>query len=148
MLFLDITTIICIGLLIGNEFAVSVFVNPVVWKLDDTAQASAIRLFAARLGAAMPFWYAACLVLLLIETVLRRHEPGFSLLVIASIIWAAVILLTVLFLVPINNRMARLAPNSLREQSRREHKRWDTLHRIRILTLSVSLVCFLLAIRL
>jgi uncharacterized membrane protein len=147
MPFLDIATILSAGLLIGNEFAVSGFINPVIEKLDDTAQASAIRLFAARLGAAMPFWYALCLILLLIETILRRHQPGYTLLVTASAIWIAVILLTILFLVPINNRMARLAQGPLAEQSRQEHNRWETLHRIRILALTVSLICFLLAIR-
>ena len=30
MTFLDIATILCIGLMIGTEFAVSVFLNPVV----------------------------------------------------------------------------------------------------------------------
>ena len=46
----DILTITSLGLLVGTEFAVSAFVNPVVWKLEDRAQAAAIALFAARLG--------------------------------------------------------------------------------------------------
>jgi len=148
MMLLDIATIFCVGLLIGNEFAVSAFINPVLWKLDGSEQASAIRLFAARLGSAMPFWYVLCFVLLVVETVLRHRESGFFLLLTASVIWAAVIVLTLLFLVPINNRMARLASGSLAEQSRGEHKRWDKLHRIRVLALSGALICFLVAIRL
>ena len=99
MYFLDIVTTVCIGLLIGVEFAVSVFINPTVWKLDDRAQATAIGLFAKRLGAAMPLWYAVSLLLLGLEAFLRHHESGFGLLVVASVIWAVVIVLTVLFLV-------------------------------------------------
>lgn len=49
---LDIVTTVCIGLLIGSEFAVSVFINPILRKLDDLAQANAIHLFARRLGIA------------------------------------------------------------------------------------------------
>lgn len=147
MMLLDITTIIFIGLLIGNEFAVFAFVNPVLWKLDDRAQVSTTRLFAARLGAAMPFWYALCLVLLLIETVLRRHESGFALLVTANVIWVAVILLSVFVLVPINNRMARVTPDSSAERSLGEHKRWDRFHRIRVLALIGAFICFLVATR-
>jgi hypothetical protein len=33
----DILTIASSGLLVGTEFAVSAFVNPVVWKLEDRA---------------------------------------------------------------------------------------------------------------
>jgi len=40
MNLLNIATILCIGLLIGAEFAVSAFINPVVWKLDPAAQAA------------------------------------------------------------------------------------------------------------
>jgi len=32
---LDVMTILCAGLMIGNELAVSLFVNPVIWKLED-----------------------------------------------------------------------------------------------------------------
>jgi hypothetical protein len=55
MLALNVVTTLCIGLLIGTEFAVSAFINPILRKLDSRAQASAIRLFAKRLGTAMPF---------------------------------------------------------------------------------------------
>jgi hypothetical protein len=58
MLFLDILTILCAGLMIGNELAVSLFVNPVIWKLEDRSQAKALSLFAGTLGKVMPFWYA------------------------------------------------------------------------------------------
>src|SRR6185437_9691670 len=67
--FLYIATTVCIGLLIGTEFAVSVFINPVLRKLDDRTQAKAVSLFAARLGRAMPFWYGLSLLLLLIEAI-------------------------------------------------------------------------------
>jgi hypothetical protein len=94
----------------------------------------------------MPFWYAASLLLLLVETFLRRHEPGLSLLIVASTIWAVVIILTILFLVPINNRMMQLNVGSFPEQAMRAHDRWDTLHRIRVLALATSMVCLLLAV--
>jgi uncharacterized membrane protein len=142
MLLLNILTTVSIGLLIGTEFAVSAFINPVLWKLEERAQARAISLFAAKLGTVMPFWYALNLVLLLVETVVHGHGPGKPLLVTASVIWAAVIALTVWFLVPINKRMTRLA-DSIPEEARRSHKRWDTLHRLRIVALIVAMICFL-----
>lgn len=144
---LDIATTVCLGLLIGTEFSVSAFINPVLRKLDDHAQSTAIRLFACRLGRAMPFWYALSFLLLLIETAVRYHQPGFTRLGAASAIWAAVIVLTLLFLVPINNRLAR-TQSGFSEQNRREHRRWDSLHRLRVLALAVSMIAFLSAMRL
>jgi hypothetical protein len=139
MLLLYILTVACIGLLVGTEFSVSVFVNPVLGKLDDEAQARTIRLFAVRLGTAMPFWYIASLVLLLIETFVQRHEAGIPLLIAASAVWSAVIVLTLMFLVPINNRMMRLE-GSFSEEERRNHKRWDRLHRWRVVALTACLL--------
>lgn len=145
--FLYILTTVCIGLLIGTEFAVSVFINPILEKLDSRARARATSLFAARLGRAMPFWYGASLLLLIGEAAIERHARGSVLLIAASAIWLAVIVLTVLFLVPINNRMMRLDSESFPAAAQQEHRRWDTLHRLRVAALIVAMVCFLLAVR-
>ena len=146
MLSFEIAAILCIGLLIGVEFAVSVFINPILWKLDESAQADAIRLFASRLGHAMPFWYVLSLFFLLATAWIDRHQSHLPLLIAASAIWMAVILVTVLVLVPINNRMMRLPAGSFTQEARQAHRRWDTLHRLRIFTLGVSFVCFLASI--
>lgn len=135
MNLLNAATILCIGLLIGVELAVSAIVNPIVWKLDLAAQATAVRLFARRLGAAMPVWYIASLLLLLSETIIHRHESIVVLLGIATAIWGTVIALTLLFLVPINNRLARMDADGLKESAQREHRRWDSRHRVRVFVL-------------
>jgi uncharacterized membrane protein len=140
MIFLDVLTILCSGLMIGNELTVSLFINPVVWQLEDRSQAKALSLFADILGKVMPFWYALCLVLMIAETYLRRHQPGVTLLLGAVAIWIAIIVYTLTTLVPINNRIARLA-GALPEGWREAHKRWDTYHRWRILLLMIAMVC-------
>src|SRR5438270_13115709 len=98
MIGLDVVTTLCIGLLIGTELAVSVFINPVLQRLDEVARPDAIRFFAGRLGSAMPFWYAGSLVLLIAGAVIRRQENGGPLLIAACVIWAAVIVHTVVVL--------------------------------------------------
>ncbi len=72
---LNIVTTVCIGLLIGTEFSVSVFINPVLRRLDEASRSRAVRMFAKSLGTAMPFWYAASLLLLIAEAIVHRHEP-------------------------------------------------------------------------
>jgi uncharacterized membrane protein len=141
MHLLDILTILCIGLMVGTELTVSLFINPVVWQLDEPAQAKALNLFARYLGKAMPFWYALCLVLLIAEASLRRHEPALTPLLAAIIIWIAAILYSVTTLVPIANRIAALSTESLPTQWRSEYKKWDTLHRFRILALIIAMIC-------
>jgi len=146
-MILDIFTTVCIGLLIGTEFAVAAFIDPILRRLDAHARVAQVRPYAARLGAAMPFWYSLSFVLLLAETFTLRHTPQASLLIGACAIWAFVIVFTLLFLVPINNRMIRQTPGSDPEKALREHDRWDLLHRFRVVALTAAMVAFLVAIR-
>jgi uncharacterized membrane protein len=143
---LAILTILCIGLMIGTEFAVSAFINPVLEKLDDRTRLAVVRLFAAKLGYVMPFWYVLCFLLLLAEVFLFRHQPQLPLLGAAAGIWVLVIVLTLLFLVPINNRIAKLSPDAPAATAFREHKTWDSMHRARVAALTVAMILFLIAI--
>ncbi len=102
-------------------------------------------MFAKRLGTAMPFWYAGSLVLLIGETVIRRHQSGVLLLSGACAIWAGVIVATLLLLVPINNRLAQSDAASMSEAAIDEHRKWDTLHRYRVAALGTSMLCLLIA---
>lgn len=138
---LDIVTIVCVGVMIGTEFAVSAFVDPILAKLDSSARGHATRLFAQKLGSVMPFWYGLSLLLLIAEAVVRRNEAGFVPIVAAGVIWAGVILMSVLLLVPINNRIAKMQGNVMSEQLRQDHKKWDLLHRWRVFLLAVAMLC-------
>ena len=146
MIYLDIGTTVCIGLLIGAEFAVSVFINPVLQRLDTETRMKAISFFAKRLGTAMPFWYVASILLLIAEAALRWYSSSESLLITAGALWLAVIILTLIFLVPINNRMMKLVAGSSAETSLREHQTWELLHRGRVAALTAAMVCFLIAV--
>jgi Domain of unknown function (DUF1772) len=143
MNILNVATILCIGFLIGAELTVSVFLNPILWKLDFAAQATAIPLFARRLGRAMPVWYIASLLLLLWETITHRRESLVVLLGVATALWVAAIALSLLSLVPIANRMARMDANGWTKSAQRELRKWDGLHRVRVAVLAVAMIFFL-----
>lgn len=140
MHLLDIVTIVVIGLMVGTELTVSLFINPVLSQLDAAEQARGLSLFARRLGRAMPLWYALCLIFLIAETALRRSTPAFAELLAAAVLWALTIAYTILLLVPINNRIAALNMSAPLSHWINDHKRWDRLHRLRILLLLISLV--------
>jgi hypothetical protein len=137
----DTLVILCVGLMIGNEFAVSVFVNPVIWKLDEHAQAKALSLFARLLGKIMPLWYVLCLFLMIGEVYQRRHEPALPLFLVAVAVWIVTILYTVFTLLPINKRIASLTVAALPAGWLQEHKKWDMLHRWRVVFLVAAMSC-------
>jgi hypothetical protein len=135
----NIVTIFVIFLLIGVEFCVSAFINPVIRQLEAEPQAKALSLFARLLGGVMPFWYAACLLLLAVHAWLRRGTAAFPLLVTAAGLWLAAIVLSVAVLVPIANRIAaRSSANWQQEQ-----RRWNNLHQFRVLLLAIAAFCLL-----
>ena len=83
MIFLDIVTVMSVGLMTGAEFAVSAFINPVLWRMEDEGQGFAVRAFARMLGRVMPFWYGGNMLLLAAEAIVRRSQPGAWLLDVA-----------------------------------------------------------------
>jgi uncharacterized membrane protein len=143
---LTIAAILSIGLMIGVEFAVWAFINPVLRQLENQPRAQAIVLFARNLGKTMPFWYTANLLFLLAEWMMLRHTPRAAWLAAAAVLWVMVIVLTLAFLVPINNRMAREETHAASDQAHTEHQRWDSLHRGRVIALGVAMVLFLVAV--
>jgi hypothetical protein len=140
MHFLDTMTITLVGLMVGNELALSAFVNPAVWRLESGPQAQGLSILARSLGRVMPFWYGLCLALLALESLMHRNTAGWVPLLTATLIWAGVVVFSIGMLVPINDRIASLNTAAPTPGWKRDHKRWDSLHRVRILLLAVALV--------
>lgn len=140
MHLLNTITIALAGLMVGNELAVSAFVNPAVWQLESGPQAQELSLLARSLGRVMPVWYGLCLALMALESYLYRHQAALAPLLAATLIWAAVIAFTIGILVPINNRIASLNPTVPAPGWKHDHKKWDALHRVRILLLTVAVL--------
>jgi len=138
MRLLDLATILCIGLMTGNEFAVSAFVNPAVWTLDPPSQAKACKHLARTLGTVMPLWYGLSLALLAAVAYTRRDLAGAPWLYGAIAIWVLAIVFSLTVLVPINNRITALDLDSPPPHWRMAHKRWDKLHRWRIAMLAIA----------
>jgi uncharacterized membrane protein len=143
---LSSTAIISIGLMIGVEFSVWAFINPILRRLEEPAQSQAVGLFAQKLGGIMPFWYAGNFVLLVAEAVVFRRQPAIWPLAAAAGIWAAVIVLTLIFLAPIANRLARPALDYSLDIAHREQQRWDALHRVRVVALGAAFVLLLIGL--
>ena len=79
----------------------------------------------------MPVWYPVSTLLLCTETWLLWHTPQRNLLLIAAAIWVLTSLASILFLVPLNTRLAKVL--LIWQQT---HRTWDRRHRIRVVALA------------
>jgi hypothetical protein len=123
---IGIVALVLAGPLVGVEFGVAAFTNPLAAKLSDDAY-RVFRSGGSRLlGALMPFWYIGTLVVLIAGAVLS-HDV---LAVTAVALMAAAVLLSVTLLVPINNRIG--AWQSDNDVYRNLASRWDRLHWARV----------------
>ena len=135
MHFFNVATLFIVVSLVGVEFSVSAFVNPAALQLDSDAQLQMLSRFALVLGKVMPVWYPVCTLLFAIQTWLNWHTSGRVLLLTADAIWLLVSVASLLFLVPLNTRIAKGAADW-----QRVHRIWDRRHRVRIVALSVAAI--------
>ncbi len=139
----QILTVIVVGTLVGVEFGVAAFNNPILERLPDDAYRQARATGSRILGTVMPFWYAAAAALLVADAVLAP-APG---AIAAVVLMAVVMVLTLTTLVPINNRVAAWAgagPDEAPTNRELAH-RWDRLHWVRVVVLLVVFVLVALA---
>lgn len=139
----QVLTVIIVGTLVGVEFGVAAFTNPILERLPDDAYRQARATGGRLLGTVMPFWYVGAAALLVGGAVLAPGPRSIA----AVGVMAVVMVLTLTTLVPINNRVAAWAgagPDAA-PTSRELAHRWDRLHWIRVALLLVALV--LVAVR-
>jgi hypothetical protein len=127
---IEIAALLLVGPLVGVEFGVAAFTNPLVAKLPDAAFRQVVGGGGRLLGAVMPFWYVGALLVLLAEAALFRNV----LVIGAATLMVAAVLLSVTTLVPINNRIARWQTDA--DVSRDLARRWDRWHRLRVALLA------------
>jgi hypothetical protein len=121
-----IVALVLTGPLVGVELGVAAFTNPLIAKLPDDSY-RAVRSGGSRLlGALMPFWYLGTLIALIAGAVVARDTPA----IVAVALMAAVMVLSLAVLVPINNRIGRWRSDS--DVNRELAGRWDRLHGVRV----------------
>jgi hypothetical protein len=141
----DIATAAVVGIMAGNEFAVAAFVHPQLRKLGNAAHAQTASLLAGVLGKAMPLWYGLALAFILGAAFEHRplsNGPGLF-IVLAAVLWAVTIMFTITTLVPINNRIAKMNPESPYDCWLQDRSRWDQLHQVRVALLIMAFLLLL-----
>ncbi|HEV7582557.1 MAG TPA: DUF1772 domain-containing protein [Mycobacterium sp.] len=130
---LNAVAVVITGPMVGVELSVAAFFNPLFARLPDDAFRAARGRASRVLGAVMPFWYMGTLLVLAVSAARAWGQTSGWLCGIAAALMAAVVLLTVTMLVPINNRIAKWPVTG--ELSRELAARWDRLHWLRVVVL-------------
>jgi uncharacterized membrane protein len=129
---LEIVTIVLVGVMVGVEFSVAFVLNRILDALPgDSGQLG--RAHGGRmLGAVMPFWYIGSLGLVAVWAAAGWHHHGTGLVVTAGALLALSVIMSILLLVPINNRGKAWTPENRPEDWKEQMRRWDRYHYVRV----------------
>ncbi|MBQ0997179.1 anthrone oxygenase family protein [Streptomyces nigra] len=129
---LEVVTTVVVGLMVGVEFAVAFVMNPIFNALpEDSGQLG--RAHGGRmLGAVMPFWYIGSLALTAILAAAEWHDDGTALLVVAGALLIVSVVMSIVLLVPINNRGKTWTPENRPADWKEQTNRWNRYHYVRV----------------
>ena len=141
-----VVAIIVAGLMVGCELAIATFVHPTLNSLPDEVHLPAASALARVLGRFMSFWYVLVFVLTLAEVVIQWHQSSRLPIWIATsaVLWMLAIIYTLIALVPINNRIASWEKSTPPTDWKTYRRRWDLLHRWRVVLLAIAFAFLIL----
>ncbi|MFF9775325.1 anthrone oxygenase family protein [Streptomyces sp. NPDC013978] len=129
---LEVVTTVVIGLMVGVEFSVAFVINPILNALPDDSVVLGRAHGGRMLGAVMPVWYITSLVLVGVWVVAGRQGDGTGLVVTAGGLLIVSVIMSLLLLVPINNRGRTWTPENRPEDWKAQMNRWDRFHYARV----------------
>lgn len=142
---LAIVTATVIGAMVGVEFSVSFFLNPIFFRLPAGPSLEAQADGARVLGRAMPPWYIASLVLTVLLAAVTWGTTAAQASVIAVILFLVNLVMSLAVLVPINRRAMRWSADDYPADWRKLLRRWNRFNYLRIALIVAAFVLVLVA---
>jgi uncharacterized membrane protein len=129
---LQVITTVVVGVMVGVEFSVAFVLNRILDALPgDSGQLG--RAHGGRmLGAVMPVWYIGSLVLVAVWAIAGWHHQGTGLVVTAAALLILSVIMSILLLVPINNRVKTWTPDNRPADWKQQMNRWERFHYVRV----------------
>lgn len=143
---LEVFTTVVVGLMVGVEFSVAFVINPILNALPDDSSQRGRSHGGRMLGAVMPFWYIGSLVLSAVWAIAGWHHDGAGLVVIAGALLTLSVVMSILLLVPINNRGKTWTTENRPEDWKEQMNRWDRFHYIRVAILIAAFALLVAAL--
>ncbi|WP_318206360.1 DUF1772 domain-containing protein [Streptomyces sp. SJL17-1] len=129
---LQVVTTVVVGVMVGVEFSVAFVINPVLNALPENSGILGRAHGGRMLGAVMPVWYISSLILVAAWAAAAWHDPGTQFVVTAGALLALSVIMSILLLVPINNRGKTWTPENRPADWKQQKNRWDRLHYVRV----------------
>ncbi|MFE2125319.1 anthrone oxygenase family protein [Streptomyces amritsarensis] len=135
---LEVVTVVVVGVMVGVEFSVAFVINRILDALpEDSGQLG--RSHGGRmLGAVMPVWYITSLVLVGVWAVAGWHRPGAGLVVTGGVLLILSVVMSLLLLVPINNRGKTWTPENRPADWKEQMNRWERYHYVRVAVITAA----------
>jgi uncharacterized membrane protein len=150
-MILQFLAVLGIGLMCGSELNVAAIAHPTLNHQSREVHTQVRSSFARLLGGVMPYWMAACALLNILMLLPFNHlnRTAWDLAVSAFGIQFLMILFSLAFPVPINNRIAHWTPDSLPSDWEEQEHLWDIYHWVRTcaLILAFALLALSLGVR-
>ncbi|MFE1752528.1 anthrone oxygenase family protein [Streptomyces anandii] len=129
---LKVVTTVVVGLMVGVEFSVAFIMNRILAALPEDSGQLGHAHGGRMLGALMPFWYIGSLALSAVWAVARWHHHGAGLVATAAGLLIVSVVMSVLLLVPINNRNKTWTPENRPADWKEQLQRWERYHYVRV----------------
>ncbi|MFI9831602.1 anthrone oxygenase family protein [Streptomyces sp. NPDC051913] len=129
---LEVVTVVVVGVMVGVEFAVAFVMNPILNALPEDSGQQGHAHGGRMLGAVMPVWYIGSLALVAVWAVAGRHHDGTGLVVTAGALLMLSVVMSILLLVPINNRNKTWTAENRPADWKQQLNRWLRWHYVRV----------------
>ncbi|MGW3010090.1 anthrone oxygenase family protein, partial [Streptomyces sp. NPDC001219] len=97
-------------------------------------------------GAVMPVWYLTSLILVAVWAIAGWHHHGTGLVVTAGALLILSVIMSILLLVPINNRGKTCTPDNRPADWKQQMNRWDRLHHVRVAVIIAAFTLLVAAV--
>ncbi|KPC61638.1 DUF1772 domain-containing protein [Streptomyces chattanoogensis] len=143
---LAVVTVVVVGVMVGVEFAVAVFVNPILDRLPNDGGLDARSDGARVLGRVMPFWYIGSVVLGALWAALAWGAAGATFVAAGTVLLVLSVVMSILLLVPINSRVATWSREGVPADWKQQVRRWDRFHYVRVGVIVLAFALFVVAL--
>jgi uncharacterized membrane protein len=129
---LEVFATVAVGMMVGVEFSVLFVMNPILNALPEDSRQLGHAHGGRMLGAVMPFWYIGSLVLVAVWAIAGWHHHSTGLAVTAGALLLLSVVMSLLLLVPINNRNKTWTPGNRPADWKEQLNRWNRFHYVRV----------------
>ncbi len=146
------TSVLCVvtatvfGVMVGVEFSVAFVINPIMLRLPDGQLLEARADGGRMLGRAMPPWYIGSLMLMVALAVATWGTTTAVLTLVAAVLLGITVVMSLAWLVPINNRSSTWTADEHPADWREQMRRWDSLHYLRVAIIVAAFVLLAAAV--